>query len=540
MSEIEIGLGSNRDAPPFLEQQNVVSRKSMPAADQGSEAPVAPGDVLAGKYRVERVLGVGGMGVVVSALHLELGDRVAMKFLLPECSKNPEAAARFLREARAAARIKSDYVARVIDVGRLESGAPYMVMEYLDGCDLGAHVEQGRLPVEEAVDYVIQACHAMAEAHALGIVHRDLKPANLFLTQRSDGSRVVKVLDFGISKSQQELGDASLTKTSTMMGSPYYMSPEQMRSARDVDHRTDIWALGVVLYQLLAGVTPFQGDTLPELLTRIMTDTPPSLCGARPEVPGELDAVVFRCLEKSPLARYKHVGELARALNPFASRRGRYTVEGVLKITGLTDTVEASLPPARDLDVTAAAGGSSKRPASIGGQTSTSWVDTQQPHSAPKGRAKWYVLGASAVGVTAALALGSLLPRTAEHESAQPPASAAAVKASAAQTLQLPESAREVAARIEPAASASAPLPAVSGSALAAAEPSVSALPSDAAPTRAGSKVAPAKRVNAPTTAPPKSEPTREPPPEPVREAPKEPARVEPAPKKNPLAIELK
>ncbi|HWA74479.1 MAG TPA: serine/threonine-protein kinase [Polyangiaceae bacterium] len=361
---------------------------------------MSPGDVLAGKYRVERVLGAGGMGVVVAALHLELEERVAVKFLLPEYADNENAAKRFLREARAAARIKSEYVARVIDVGRLETSAPYMVMEYLEGRDLSALVSGGPLPIDDAVDYVIQACHAMAEAHAAGIVHRDLKPANLFLAQRSDGTRVIKVLDFGISKGAAggDLPEASLTKTSTMMGSPYYMSPEQMRSARDVDHRTDIWSLGVILFELISGRTPFQGDSLPGLLTSIMTDTPPSLTGLRPDVPLALEQIVLRCLRKSRDDRIQDVGALTRALLPFGSRRSRYTAERVLKLTGSLESLPASLPPEVELGETVAIG---PAPA-VGAQTATNWAETQGDKSAKHGKRKLVWGGAALAGVLGA------------------------------------------------------------------------------------------------------------------------------------------
>ncbi len=174
-----------------------------------SAAGVREGDILAGKYRVERVLGIGGMGVVVAAHHMQLDERVALKFLLPEALGNAEAVARFAREARAAVKIKSEHVARVTDVGTLPNGAPYMVMEYLEGGDLAAWIKQrGALPVEQAVEFVLQTCIAVADAHALGIIHRDLKPANLFCVRRSDGQLSIKVLDFGISKMTDVSGSA--------------------------------------------------------------------------------------------------------------------------------------------------------------------------------------------------------------------------------------------------------------------------------------------------------------------------------------------
>src|SRR5262245_18034417 len=218
-------------------------------------APVQPGDMLAGKYRVERVLGAGGMGVVVSAMHIDLEERRAIKLMHSADLANAQTVERFLREARAAARLRSDHVAKVHDVGRLETGAPYIVMELLVGEDLSHLLKaRGPLPIEEAVLYILQACDAIGEAHAAGIVHRDLKPANLVLSRRPNGAPCVKVLDFGISKRTAPAGSAMLqseiTGTAEVIGSPHYMSPEQMRSTRNVDNRTDIWSLGVILYKL--------------------------------------------------------------------------------------------------------------------------------------------------------------------------------------------------------------------------------------------------------------------------------------------------
>jgi serine/threonine-protein kinase len=316
-------------------------------------AGVVEGDVIAGKYRIEKVLGAGGMGVVVAARHIQLDEKVALKFLLPEALAHPEAVARFLREARAAVKIKNEHVARVSDVGTLESGVPYMVMEYLDGSDLSAWLEQrGPLPLEQAVEFVLQACVAVADAHALGIVHRDLKPANLFCVRRSDGQLTIKVLDFGISKLTDLRGSGralEMTKTAALMGSPRYMSPEQMRSSKDVDGGTDIWALGVVLYELIAGRAPFLAETVTELAIQVASDPPPSLRGLRLEAPPELEVVVLKCLEKDRRRRFRNVAELAHALLPFAPERARAFVQrisGIVQMgaTPAPDATPASLP----------------------------------------------------------------------------------------------------------------------------------------------------------------------------------------------------
>ncbi len=282
---------------------------------------VAPGDILAEKYRVLNVLGAGGMGVVVAAEHIELQEKVAIKFLLDEASENSELSERFLREARAAVRIRSEHVVRVIDVGKLPSGAPYMVMEYLEGEDLSETVERGPLPIADAVDYVIQACEAMSVAHGEGIVHRDLKPANLFLSKRPDGSPIVKVLDFGISKLTTTQESLSLTHTQATMGSPLYMSPEQMRSSKNVSRSADIWSLGVILYELLAGDVPFSGQTYPEVLVKVMGDEPRPLRALRGEVPLGLELLVQQCLSKAPESRPQSAAALAVALSAFASHR---------------------------------------------------------------------------------------------------------------------------------------------------------------------------------------------------------------------------
>jgi eukaryotic-like serine/threonine-protein kinase len=299
-----------------------------------------PGTVLAGKYRVERVLGTGGMGVVVAALHEQLDERVAIKLLRADRLAQADAVERALREARATVKIQSDHVVRVFDVGTLENGSPYIVMEYLAGCDLAQLLcAEGKLDVADACSYVRQACDAVAKAHAIGIVHRDLKPANMFLAVRDDKS-AIKVLDFGISKfiaTDSHRVDPSLTSTASVLGSPAYMSPEQLDSPRDIDGRTDVWSLGVILFELLTGAHPFVADTLPQLYKKIADEPAPSVRSIRSDVPVDLDAVVAKCLAKKAADRFADVIALSRALAPFA-----VDASDERKVVGLAETAAAS------------------------------------------------------------------------------------------------------------------------------------------------------------------------------------------------------
>jgi serine/threonine-protein kinase len=305
-----------------------------------------PGDVIAGKFQVEEVLGAGGMGVVIAARHLVLRQRVAVKLLLPQALRLPDASARFVREARAAVAIQSEHVARVLDVGALDSGAPYMVMEFLAGTDMAKVLRRrGPLPIPEAIDFVLQAGEAIAEAHALGIVHRDLKPGNLFLTTRPEGSPLVKVLDFGLSKMtlpEDGAPEASLTATDLVMGSPHYMSPEQVRSLKRVDARTDVWALGVILYEMLCGRRPFPGASLTAVSASIVADQPPSVRGQRWDVPEALEAAIMGCLEKDPDRRTPTVAHLAQALAPFAPPSAWPSVERIVRLLSVGPALTAS------------------------------------------------------------------------------------------------------------------------------------------------------------------------------------------------------
>ena len=284
------------------------------------DEPLAIGTVVAGKYEVVRKLAAGGLGIVVLAVHRDLNQRVAIKYLKPEVLATPALVARFHREARLAASLHSEHVVRVFDVGRHRRAGPYMVMEYLEGSDLATVMTSGRIEVATAVDYVLQACDALAEAHAQGIVHRDLKPENLFLARRGTGGTIVKVVDFGLSKVTVPAGQSGafprLTEQGERFGTPMFMSPEQLACSAEVDGRSDIWALGVVLFELLTSELPFEGLTAATLAANIFSATPRDLLPLRPDANPELEAVIRRCLAKDPAGRYRDIEAFAADLVP--------------------------------------------------------------------------------------------------------------------------------------------------------------------------------------------------------------------------------
>ncbi|MEP7123323.1 MAG: serine/threonine-protein kinase [Byssovorax sp.] len=277
-----------------------------------TNAPLREGEVFAGKYLLEGMIGCGGMGMVLAAKHLTLDAPRAIKVLLSAELDDGSEATRLLDEARILARLGSEHVVRVFDSGRLDSGAPYVVLERLDGLDLCKHLERRkRISIGDAARCLIQVCDAMAEAHALGIVHLDLKPANLFLTTRSDGSICVKVLDFGVA---QILEPGSPRSAKALPGTPSYMAPEQLIASPEVGPRTDIWALGVILLELVTGTLPFEADTLTATLLRVIKAEPTLPA----ELPSDVAAIVRRCLEKSPSRRFQSVLELRAALSSLA------------------------------------------------------------------------------------------------------------------------------------------------------------------------------------------------------------------------------
>jgi serine/threonine protein kinase len=386
---------------------------------------LAVGDVIASKYRVDRILGTGGMGVVVAATHVRLQQPVALKFLLPAHVANPEAVERFAREARASAQLRNEHVCRVSDVDAFADGSPYIVMELLDGLDLASILKRtGPLPVATACNYALEACLGVAEAHALGIVHRDLKPANLFLTKRPDGRPLIKVLDFGIAKASSDRG-FDLTQTSVVLGSPGYMSPEQLRSSRQVDPRSDIWGIGVILYELVSGRPPFTGATITELALRIAMDPPPPLH----TTPPEFEAVVARCLAKEPDDRYADLARLARALVPFADDGASElanSVEQMLRHRGAPPP--PVLPVAAPVPPTAPMTASDLRllPTQLPAQTSPTTLGSAASSSisTPTSRRWGYFAGAVAIALVAVLALVIASSRARNDASSPAPAAA--------------------------------------------------------------------------------------------------------------------
>jgi len=308
------GLQSGKTA----QAASILGDEAVDPEDTGRAllAELTVGSVIDGKYRVDEVLGRGAMGVVVAATHLQLGERVALKFLRyrSKAGVTDDFQSRFKREARVSAKLKNEHITRVIDVGVWQAHVPYMVMDHLTGTDLRQILKtSGQLPVATAIDYTVQLCEGIAEAHAHGVVHRDLKPSNLFVTRRPDGSELVKILDFGISKwSADETELDELTQTGVVLGSPKYMAPEQLFGSSEVDARADVWSIGAILYEMLSGRPPFDQPTFTKICAELSTDRPPEPFAAkRSDVPSELEAVVMRCFEREPSRRVHDVATLA-------------------------------------------------------------------------------------------------------------------------------------------------------------------------------------------------------------------------------------
>jgi eukaryotic-like serine/threonine-protein kinase len=414
-----------------------------------------PGEVLAGKYRIERLLGQGGMGVVMAATHLNLGKLVALKLMRADLVVDQSATHRFVREARAASLLRSEHIARVIDLDTLADGTYYIAMEYLDGEDLGAVLaRRGALDANEAAIYIVQVCEAVAEAHAAGIVHRDLKPANLFLTMRG-ASPCVKVLDFGISKIIAHgalADDVASTDTKAIVGSPHYMAPEQLISAKLVDPRTDVWSLGCILFELVTGRLPFTGDALAPVLASILRDDVPPLQDLRPDLPPGFSSIVACCLDKDPARRFQRVDELATALTPY--------VAGV-QLPGLPAAAHPAAPPAG-------------------------------PEPAPARASRWW-LAAVAVALTGALALAGYHAARSGARAPEHPAGATPAASAPAEAAPAPASTPAQPSAPEPAQEQSGAVPELVPAELDAAvdQPEVEASPAPASP---GARRRPSRR----------------------------------------------
>jgi eukaryotic-like serine/threonine-protein kinase len=405
----------------------------------------AVGTLLAGKYRIDRIIGQGGMGMVVAATHIHLQQQVALKFLLPEFLNNTQVVERFVREARASAALRGEHVCRVSDVGALDMGAPYIVMELLEGVDLATLlVQQGTMQVAQACDYVLQASIGVAEAHGMSIVHRDLKPANLFLTRRPDGTPQIKVLDFGIAKAQGD-SNLNLTKTTSILGSPGYMSPEQLRSSKDVDIRSDIWSLGVILYELVTGRPPFTGESITELAIRVTMDPTPPLIG---RMPHGFDQVVNRCLAKDKAQRYPDLANLAHALAAYAGPNGwemANTVSRVLNIAPRPPTHQPT--PMAGVAVTQPPTGSGRAPSGVATPVPTTMGSSAGSliTSHPVGGGKrWGIIAGVGVVAAAAIVIAIVVGRSktgGTHEpaaAAQPPPPPVVIDAAVAEPAVAP------------------------------------------------------------------------------------------------------
>jgi tRNA A-37 threonylcarbamoyl transferase component Bud32 len=389
-----------------------------------------PGTLIAGKYRVGEVLAAGGMGVVVEAEHTALGQRVAIKFLRPEAAREAEFVERFLREARAAASLQSDHVIRVFDIGTDERGVPFMVMELLAGNNLEEEIgARGPLPAAEATAYIVEALDAIVEAHAAGIVHRDLKPSNLFLAAKPDGSQRLRVLDFGIAKvSDTTVTDTALTSTKTMLGSPRYMSPEQVRSTKNVDGRTDVWALGVILYELLAGEPAFSGETVGDVFAKIREEDLPPIRGLRPDVPEGLAEVLHGCLQRDRGKRIADAVTLRSRLLPFTAGG-----EGRAGSTRASPRRRRDAAVHRELMLTApVVSPGITLAASPTGDTVATWIG--DPTTRRRSR---LAFGGSLVVTATALSLW-FLARAPTHGSAAQPGSASAAAATSAPAVTSP------------------------------------------------------------------------------------------------------
>ncbi|HEX2673509.1 MAG TPA: serine/threonine-protein kinase [Polyangiaceae bacterium] len=289
------------------------------AATVSAESRV--GQVIADKYRVVRLLGRGGMGEVYEARHVVVGRRFALKFLHQHLARGRDSLSRFLREAQAAGALDSEHVAAVLDFDTSADGSPFLVMEYLAGESLATLLKrEGPLPVPRATAILLQVCSGLEVAHRAGIVHRDLKPDNLFVTRQANGAELIKILDFGIAKLTEPSSDGAITSSGAILGTPFYMAPEQARGEKAVDFRADIYALGVMAYELLSGKKPHPGDGYNAILAHILTQPVTPLATLRPGLDPSLVAVIERALASESTRRQSSIAELGKELSRYAGR----------------------------------------------------------------------------------------------------------------------------------------------------------------------------------------------------------------------------
>jgi tRNA A-37 threonylcarbamoyl transferase component Bud32 len=478
------------DPPSAFTQPADPKRAELAQADRELTPGVVVGAVIADKYRVLRVIGRGGMGIVVAASQLSLERTVAIKLIRGERVEQSLAVERLLREAKAAASIQSEHVARVLDVGMLDSGVPFIVMEYLEGHDLDTLLRRdGPLPPSLAIDYLLQACEAIAEAHRNGIVHRDLKPANVFIALGPGGSASVKVVDFGISKIVGGLSHESLTQPSRVVGSLFHMSPEQMRG-KAVDARTDVWALGLLLFEMLTGKRPYRDAPWPDVCARVLSDAAGPFVVPGDEVPRELSAVIQRCLERQPAGRYQNVAELAVALAPFGGHSSRISLERVVRVATSTGSLAArTWTPAPPAELARA--GDASRITPIVPPSEHDGLSTKEPvvtsAAAPSPRQKVWI-GVS-LGIALAASVGSGLMLSGARPTASQPSLAV-------QPLAAPPRSEPAAHAVEEASAAAPGPPSLppAGSSQAPGAPRVSVTPVPRETTAARSAPSPPSR----------------------------------------------
>jgi serine/threonine-protein kinase len=454
-----------------------------------------PGRVIAGRYRIEGVLGRGGMGFVVAGQQLDLERPVAIKLLRPNLARDARPSQRFAREARAIAKMRSEHVVRVFDVAE-EAGIPFIVMERLRGHDLAQELAGGPLSVAVTVEYMLQACEAVAEAHSLGIVHRDLKPSNLFLAEGFAGRRTLKVLDFGVSKwlgPAPDLATPLSTSEGSFIGTPAYVSPEQLTRPESVDSRADVWAMGVVLYQCVSGCLPFEADSVPRLCAEILTAKPrpfdPSL-----SIPGGLEQVIRRCLCKDLERRYANISELAQALRPYASPGSLHLLDSIEALSrGDGSEQRASQSPA---------------PSAAGAQApQTTLTFSHVPSRSSKSRARWLTavpLAAAIILVAAALAQRWTQAPPRPEESLRAGSASASARAAIKSPEPIPSSTPVSTAAVAPTTPSATPQPRVTRK-LTQASTAASARP----------RATPAPSATVPSAQPPASSAVEAKPPEP-------------------------